>query len=157
MIHDGQADVAEGVIFGLRLLPIDRIFNDWEILRRIPDDGSADARIKSIPQFAVQCCDTHPGWVPLTDDWSGSHFGVDLAQGLSGTWGQVINFGKSESIHYAVSNSWREFLADVMDELANGNFSLIEHEDGDVEFKLAKPTTGYLSTALHQFYPSRTH
>src|SRR5207249_1783999 len=93
----------------------------WESDRRPPDDGAARARA-SYPAGAVQSCDSHPGWVPLTFDWGFSYLGVDLAPGLKGTWGQVIVFGRPEHRLLVAAESWRAFLAGYYSELRAGNF-----------------------------------
>ena len=155
LIHNGQSQVVEGVVFGLRLLPIDRILSDWEIVRAVHDDGASSKRTKSLPKNAVQCCENHPGWMPLTDDSSGGHIGIDLAPGAEGTWGQVINFGKSEYAHYAISHSWGDFLADIADELTSGNYRIQVHDDETCEFNIAKPTTGHFCDALAGLYRKR--
>lgn len=155
LIHNGQKDVLEGVVFGLLLIPIDWILSDWELMRRVPEDGAASAEHGSTPIDAVQCCDNHPGWIPLTFDGSGSHLGVDLAPGVKGAWGQVINFGKSEYNHFAISASWGDFLADLMDELAAGNYSLVTEDHGRVIFNWKEPLNYHFCDALRTLHKER--
>lgn len=155
LIHNGQADVTTGVIFGLQLMPLDQMAGSWECVRPFEEDGSESSRVKSLPKGAVQRCENHPGWIPMTHDWSGSHIGIDTAQGITGNWGQVINFGRSEYTHVAISSSWRDFLADFMDELANENFNLEDTGDGTKEFVLADPKNSHFCDILPQFYKKR--
>ena len=151
-IHNGQRDVATGVVFGLLLLPLDRVLSDWEAVRTLEDDGAEYEYCTSKPKKAVQLCQNHPGWIPLIADWSGSHLGVDTAPGVAGTTGQVINFGRSEDQHFAISLSWGDFLADMMDQFASGNVIIDTEDEEFIDFKLKAPRNDHFGDALPQLY-----
>ena len=44
LIHNGQADVTTGVIFGLQLMPLDQMACSWEGVRPFEEDGSESRR-----------------------------------------------------------------------------------------------------------------
>jgi cell wall assembly regulator SMI1 len=156
MIHNGQQDVTTGAVFGLLLLPIERICRSWEIVRRNPQDGAESKLVTSDPRGAVQLCDSHPGWIPLTDDWSGNHIGIDLAPGLKGAWGQAIVFGQSEGRHYVAANSWAELLADIADELADGNFRVERSAGGgQIDYSIDNPPVRHFHEAIAYKYVKR--
>lgn len=140
-IHDGQRNPCRttGCIYGLALMSLDQILEDWELSRRPPDDGAAWEGARSYPAGAVQACRSHPGWIPLTHDWSGNHLGVDLAPGLKGTWGQVIVFGTSEYRLFVAAESWAAFLTDYYSALRTGDFR-VERPPGErVRFEADAP------------------
>lgn len=136
LCHDGQADKAGGCIFGNRLLSVDDIAACWELNRGHEHDAVPQKRIRSFPAGAVQVCESHPGWVPLSADWTGNYIGVDLAPNLDGVRGQVIVFGKDESYHYVLAPTWGEFLANYADDLRDGNFEIIFEDSSEIpEFR----------------------
>lgn len=159
-IHNGESvewiekdgvTIFTGCIFGLQLLSADRIADNWEVVRRADRDGAESKWAASCPEGAVQLCESHPGWIPLTCDGSGNHLGVDLAPGLKGTWGQVITFGPDDPEHCVAANSWGEFLADVADDLEAGNYTITEEQSVNVRYQhfgFKDPFVGHLHQSL---------
>lgn len=84
------------------------------------------AKQDSVPVGAVQRVYAHPAWIPLVRDWGGNNLAVDLAPGPSGTWGQIILFGRDYDIKYVVAKSWAHFIALVADDLNSGRWYVDE-------------------------------
>lgn len=135
-IHDGQRSPCktDGCIYGLGLMSLEHILDVWEGHRTSPNDGAAGEK-PSYPAGAVQSCDSHPGWIPLTFDWGFSYLGVDLAPGLQGSWGQVIVFGYPEHRRFVTAESWRSFLAEYYSGLRAGNFRIDRQAEGRLTFE----------------------
>ncbi|KAI1404534.1 cell wall assembly and cell proliferation coordinating protein [Hypoxylon fuscum] len=103
------------------------------------------ARQDSVPQGAVQRAYAHPGWIPLVRDWGGNNLAVDLAPGPTGTWGQIILFGRDYDTKYVVAKSWAHFLAMVADDMNSAKWYVDEdsHELKLREFKTTRVEPPY--------------
>ncbi|KAF2254086.1 cell wall assembly and cell proliferation coordinating protein [Trematosphaeria pertusa] len=94
-------------------------------------------RQDSQPPNAVQKAYAHPAWIPLARDWGGNYLATDLAPGPTGTWGQIIIFGRDYDCKYVVARSWGALLAMVADDLASDKVQ-IDEDTGELklmEFK----------------------
>ena len=148
-IHDGQESGGRptGLIFGMTLLDIEDIIEEWNIWKRtaqrmnksnyLPSSSSISTPIsnskfsnysnpsqnkasmvqKSWPPGAILNAYAHEAWIPLAKDYEGNNIGVDLCPGPNGHWGQVILFGADQNEKYVVARSWAHFLADFVDDL----------------------------------------
>ncbi|KAI4868272.1 cell wall assembly and cell proliferation coordinating protein [Hypoxylon rubiginosum] len=97
------------------------------------------SRQDSIPQGAVQRAYAHPGWIPLVRDWGGNNLAVDLAPGPTGTWGQIILFGRDYDTKYVVAKSWAAFLALVADDL-NSSKWFVDEDTNELKLREFKTT-----------------
>lgn len=98
-----------------------------------------------VPAGAVKKAYAHPAWIPLVRDWGGNNLAVDLAPGPSGTWGQIILFGRDYDTKYVVARSWAAFLALVADDMNSGKW-FIDEDSGELklrEFKSTRVEPGY--------------
>jgi cell wall assembly regulator SMI1 len=130
-IHNG---LPGGIFSGMDYLSLDGALRQWsfwqerfqvdEFVREI--DDSYRQQGTSFPEGAVCPGYVNPGWVPLAEDAVMNHLGVDLAPGLEGVPGQVINFGRDEHKKFVLAWTWGWFLTDAADELERGNFRLVE-------------------------------
>ena len=104
------------------------------------------AKQDSQPSGAVIKAYAHPAWIPLARDWGGNNIAVDLSPGPTGTWGQIILFGRDYDCKYVVARSWAAFLATVADDLGSDKW-LVDEETQELklkEFKTDKVEPGYL-------------
>ncbi|KAI0122856.1 SMI1/KNR4 family protein [Xylariales sp. AK1849] len=92
------------------------------------------AKQDSVPAGSIQRAYAHPAWIPLVRDWGGNNLAVDLAPGPTGTWGQVIMFGRDYDIKYVVARSWAHFIALVADDLNSGRW-FIEEETNELKLR----------------------
>lgn len=88
----------------------------------------------SVPQGAVQRVYAHPAWIPLVRDWGGNNLAVDLSPGPTGTWGQIILFGRDYDTKYVVAKSWAAFIALVADDLNSGRW-FIDEETNELKLR----------------------
>lgn len=168
LVHDGQEHGGKptGVFFGITLLDIEDISEEWNIWRRAalrldelaqrqkPEPSSSNGAARrsasrdaslawienqaSCPPEHVQPLYAHPAWIPLAKDYDGNNIAVDLAPGPKGHVGQVILFGRDFDTKYVVSPSWGDFLAQFAADLESGN-SYIDDDIEDAVFAFKLP------------------
>ncbi|KAK7749399.1 Cell wall assembly regulator [Diatrype stigma] len=97
------------------------------------------SRQDSVPPGAVQRAYAHPAWIPLVRDWGGNNLAIDLAPGPTGTWGQVILFGRDYDTKYVVAKSWAAFLAVFADDLNSGKW-FIDEDTNELKLREFKTT-----------------
>lgn len=131
LIHDGEAQGATGVVFGLRLLPLSESLRQWQGWREVAPMFASEAdreeyagRAGSLPEGAIKAEYTNPAWLPLTEDGGGNHLGADLDPGPAGTGGQIITFGRDEELKAVAARDWTTFLHGLADLLQSGNYSI---------------------------------
>ncbi|KAK8034333.1 hypothetical protein PG993_009328 [Apiospora rasikravindrae] len=163
-VHDGQerGGMPTGIIFGSMLLDCEEIVQEWDQWRKVNHEflletnvvkpampskafgGSSNqassSRSKTVsPAGAVQRAYAHQAWIPLVRDWGGNNLAVDLAPGPTGTWGQIILFGRDYDIKYVVARSWGHFLAVVADDLNSGKW-FVDEETSELKLREFKAT-----------------
>ncbi|KAI0855420.1 putative 1,3-beta-glucan protein [Xylaria cubensis] len=97
------------------------------------------ARQDSVPAGSIQRAYAHPAWIPLVRDWGGNNLAVDLAPGPTGTWGQIILFGRDYDTKYVVAKSWGAFLAILADDLNSGKW-FVDEDTNDLKLREFKTT-----------------
>ncbi|KAI1814761.1 glucan synthesis regulatory protein [Poronia punctata] len=97
------------------------------------------ARQDCVPAGAVQRAYAHPAWIPLVRDWGGNNLAVDLAPGPTGSWGQIILFGRDYDIKYVVARSWASFLAMLADDLNSGKW-FVDEDTNELKLREFKTT-----------------
>lgn len=136
MVCDGQeaesaAGCSEGLFFGLTLLPLEDVFEEWRFWREVDTDPAtgANERLKeimqSIPTGWVRKEYSQKGWIPLIADRAGNYIGVDLNPAESGIPGQVIVFGRDFDTKVVLwrgdgATGWAKWLATFAEELESG-------------------------------------
>ncbi|KAF7353595.1 hypothetical protein MVEN_01043800 [Mycena venus] len=133
---DGQeaesaAGCAEGLFFGLTLLPLEDVLEEWRFWREVDDDPSTGANVQlrdsmqSIPTGWVRKEYSQRGWIPLIADKAGNYVGVDLNPAEGGSVGQVIIFGRDFDTKIVLWTGdgpagWAKWFACFVDELESG-------------------------------------
>lgn len=133
---DGQeaesaAGCSEGLFFGLKLLPLEDVLEEWRFWREVDDDPTTGAShrlrevMMSIPPGWVRKEYSQRGWIPLIADKAGNYVGVDLNPGESGSVGQVIVFGRDFDTKVVLWKGdgpagWAKWLASFVEELESG-------------------------------------
>lgn len=149
LLVDGQeressAGCTEGLFFGLSLLPLEDVIDEWRFWREVDEDRATGAnpelkqRMKSIPTGWVQHEYSCRGWVPLITDRVGNYIGVDLSPGEAGIAGQVIVFGRDFDTKVVLwrgdgESGWARFLAAFAEELETGGTFEVGPADRDSE------------------------
>lgn len=144
---DGQeaesaAGCSEGLFFGLTLLPLDDVLEEWRFWREVDDDPStgANPRLKevmqSIPPKWVKREYTCRGWIPLVSDKAGNYLGIDMTPDEEGKAGQVIVFGRDFDTKVVMfrgegEGGWGKWLSGFVDDLESGEgYELGSTHDG---------------------------
>lgn len=142
--HDGENDDRWGHIYGLPLLSLKHAAADWKSWASTLA-GFAGNRYAipggAWPKGAVDPAYINPRWVPLTNDGSGNHVGLDFDPWPGGRIGQVILFGRDEDVKVVLAESLGHFLDWVAKLLEGGNFRLSGAADEVVlrQFRLKEP------------------
>ncbi|KAG8895221.1 Cell wall assembly regulator [Tulasnella sp. 403] len=135
LMCDGQevessAGCPDGLFFGLTLLPLEDVLEEWRFWREVDEDPATGANtrlrsvMKSIPDGYVRKEYSCRGWLPLVTDRAGNYLGVDLHPGEQGTYGQVIVFGRDFDTKVVMwrgegEGGWGRWLASFVDDLEN--------------------------------------
>ena len=127
--HDGDLETNDrwGHIYGLPLLSLKEATLQWQGWKRVLADFHGDRyRIPggSWPAGAVDPAYINLRWIPLTNDGSGNHIGLDMDPWPGGRVGQVILFGRDEEVKAVLAPSLGKFLEWIADLLEGGNFRL---------------------------------
>ncbi|KAG8877757.1 Cell wall assembly regulator [Tulasnella sp. 331] len=147
LICDGQevessAGCSEGLFFGLTLLPLEDVLEEWRFWREVDEDPNTGANdhlrgvMQSIPEDYVRREYSCRGWLPLVTDRAGNYLGVDLHPADQGSYGQVIVFGRDFDTKVVMwrgegEGGWGRWLSGLVDELENGDgFEMAGAGDG---------------------------
>ncbi|KAJ7915473.1 hypothetical protein B0H13DRAFT_1999851 [Mycena leptocephala] len=133
---DGQeaesaAGCAEGLFFGLTLLPLEDVLEEWRFWREVDDDPSTGANVQlrdsmqSIPTGWIRKEYSQRGWIPLIGDKAGNYVGIDVNPADGGSIGQVIVFGRDFDTKIVLWTGdgpagWAKWLACFVDDLESG-------------------------------------
>ncbi|KAI0273717.1 hypothetical protein BC834DRAFT_855213 [Gloeopeniophorella convolvens] len=136
LVVDGQepessAGCSEGLFFGLHLLPLDEVLDEWRFWREVDDDPNTGAHprlrevMQSVPPEWIRREYSQRGWIPLISDKTGNYVGVDLNPGEGGSVGQAIVFGRDFDTKVVLWRGdgpagWARWLASFVEELESG-------------------------------------
>ncbi|KAF8638824.1 hypothetical protein AX17_001882 [Amanita inopinata Kibby_2008] len=128
---ESSAGCSDGLFFGLTLLPLEDVYEEWRFWREVDEDPSTGANpslkqvMQSIPANWIRCEYSQRGWIPLVADKVGNYIGVDLNPADSGSVGQVIVFGRDFDTKVVLwqgdgPTGWAKWLASFVDDLESG-------------------------------------
>ena len=128
---ESSAGCSEGLFFGLTLLPLESVLEEWRFWREVDNDPSTGANqalrrsMQSLPPGWIRKEYSQRGWIPLIADKAGNYLGVDLNPAESGSVGQVIVFGRDFDTKVVLWNGdgmtgWVRWLSSFVDELESG-------------------------------------
>jgi cell wall assembly regulator SMI1 len=140
-IHNGQRLGMPGVLFGLELLSIDRMIENWGNWESVSKDGLnenlADSMSSNPPGY-IKPLYVNLQWLPLTHDQSGNHIGLDFDPALKGTSGQVIAFGRDDDVKKLIARDFLSFVDMFVDELNTIEWAL----DSGTRWRINDPQRG---------------
>jgi cell wall assembly regulator SMI1 len=127
-IHDGQGKSVYGLVFGLELLSMRRIKQEWDNWNNLGDDLNAELApaMSSEPKGYVKPLYLNPRWIPFTTDQTGTHIGMDFDPDRKGVVGQVIAFGRNENKKKVLAKSFRDYIHIFVTQLRTIDWSLDE-------------------------------
>ncbi|KAI0673028.1 hypothetical protein C8Q78DRAFT_1022395 [Trametes maxima] len=128
---ESSAGCSEGLFFGLTLLPLEDVLEEWRFWREVDDDPATGANpalrelMQSIPPGWVRKEYSCRGWIPLVADKAGNYLGIDMNPGEGGAVGQVIVFGRDFDTKVVMWRGdgpagWAKFLAGFVEDLESG-------------------------------------
>ena len=146
--HNGENDDRWGHIYGLPLLPLEQAAADWQQWKRtLAEFGGNRYAIPggAWPEGAVDPAYINPAWIPLTNDGSSGHIGLDFDPWPGGRFGQVILFGRDEDVKIVLAQSLGQFLEWIAGLLEQGNFRLEAAANEVVlrQFRLKEPQSDH--------------
>lgn len=128
MIHDGQKAVDYiGMFYGISLLPLSGIQEQWRIWTSIIDEYGPEQMKEQFDQYQtslmpdrVKPMYANKKWLPFAAIWDSNHIGLDFDPEPSGSVGQVINFGREEEQKAVLADSFEEFVEKFIADLDSG-------------------------------------
>jgi cell wall assembly regulator SMI1 len=141
---ESSAGCSEGLFYGLSLLSLEDVFEEWALWRVVDEDPDTGAnpnlqtRMKSIPTGWIRTQYSNRGWLPLVTDRVGNYLGVDLNPGEKGTAGQVIVFGRDFDTKVVLwrgdgEAGWAKWLASFAEELETGDTFEVGNQESNSE------------------------
>jgi cell wall assembly regulator SMI1 len=140
---ESSAGCSEGLFFGLKLLPLESVLEEWSFWREVDHDPMTGANpalvssMQSIPPNWVKKAYSQRGWIPLIADKVGNYVGVDLSPAERGQVGQVIVFGRDFDTKVVLwrgdgPTGWAKWLASFAEELETGEgFEIGNNDDSE--------------------------
>lgn len=146
--HDGENDDRWGHIYGLPLLPLKWVTQEWTAWNRVLAGFGGNRYAipgASWPAGAVDPAYINPRRIALTADGSGNSIGLDFDPWPGGRVGQVILFGRDEDVKLVLADSLGGFLAWIDELLEGGNFRLTRLPGETIlrEFRLKSPAVDH--------------
>ncbi|KAG8867722.1 Cell wall assembly regulator [Serendipita sp. 405] len=141
---ESSAGCTEGLFFGLQLLSLEEMLEEWKFWREVDDDPTTGAnpklqsKMRSIPSGWIRCDYSNRGWLPLATDRVGNYLGVDMSPGEKGAPGQVIVFGRDFDTKVVLwrgdgEAGWAKWLASFAEELETGDTFEVGNQDTNSE------------------------
>jgi cell wall assembly regulator SMI1 len=125
--HDGEEDDRWGHIYGLPLVSLKRAASDWiQWNKSLAELGGNPYMFPSgsWPPGEVDRAYINRRRIPLTQDGSSNHIGLDFDPWPNGRVGQVIIYGRDEDVKVVLAPSLVTFLEWLAGLLESGNFRL---------------------------------
>ncbi len=107
-IANGQEEMSDYFVYGHELLPLQRIFSEWKIWKKMSDKGMFCKNgnpLKAVAQTGVKNYWWNPLWLPITHDGAGNHFCLDFDPDISGIPGQIITLHQDSDKRLLIANS----------------------------------------------------
>lgn len=121
--HNGQKYDSAGLIECEELLSSERIIDEWKAWKSLLDNKDFEDEngpYTSDPDNGIKNDWWNALWIPITYDGSGNHYCLDLDPADNGTHGQIIRMTHDDPQRILVANSFKEWLTDYKNKLANG-------------------------------------
>ncbi|KAL9936718.1 hypothetical protein V8E36_004786 [Tilletia maclaganii] len=155
---ESKQSCSDGLFFGLTLLSLERVAEEWNFWRAVDDDpatganSDVNAAMASCPDGWVRPVYSSRGWVPLISDNVGNYIGVDLFPHPSGAGspGQVIAFGRDLDTKVVLwrgdgEGGWGRFLQSFAEELESGECYTLGDDNGTGSSGEEEDSIGYES------------
>lgn len=133
--HDGQNGEAAGLFGNWEFLPLEDVLQEWQLWKDLNDKGHFDEQHPDVrPDGPVKKRWWHPAWIPITADGMGNNHCLDLAPEKTGNYGQIITLFHDNEVRRVVAPSLEQWIADILENLDNGNYRLVLDKEVDDYF-----------------------
>ena len=127
LTHDGEKDEEPGLFFGLSFLSLESMLAEWQTCSELSEDEELQQfESYSVPEDSIKEQYMNRYWIPIAHDHGGNYLGIDLDPDSNGIHGQVINFGRDETVKYVIARSITDLLAFIAQTLKNGTYTIDE-------------------------------
>lgn len=125
LIHDGENDEGPGLFFGLSFLSLESMLAEWQNWFKLSDDEELQQiESYSVPEGSIKEQYINRYWIPIAHDHGGNFLGIDLDPDSNGIYGQLINFGRDETVKYVIAHNITDVLAFIAQTLKNGAYTI---------------------------------
>lgn len=83
----------------------------------------------STPENAIKKKYFHFKWLPIFSDCGGNYIGIDFDPDISGTKGQIINFGRDEENMLVLSNNLEDFFDFILTEIKKPKSKILKSKN----------------------------
>lgn len=130
-LNNGGLCGTEGMnsILSLEFLSLKEVIEAWKGWREVEQGMYLDGEEPTYPNDAIKNTYANPKWIPILNDGGGNNIGIDLDPGKTGTYGQVINFGRDEQSKFVIADSLESFLSLILLCIADGKVGITQDTD----------------------------
>jgi cell wall assembly regulator SMI1 len=128
LIHNGQAINVVGLIGEWELLSLDGIRSNWKTWKYLLDSGNFNDW-EVVPAVTVVSSWWDAKWIPLTTNYTGDHYCLDMTSTPISKTGQIISLLHDAPQRAVVASSFRSWLTGFADDLENGAYTYSEEYD----------------------------
>jgi cell wall assembly regulator SMI1 len=121
-IHNGQPNEGEALFGEWQLLSLQDMVREWQRVKELVDSG-AITNPTSKPDKGVKADWWNDKWIPVTWNFNGDLWCVDLDPDSDGKTGQIVNFWSSETERELLAESFGELLETLAADLKKGVYS----------------------------------
>lgn len=127
LTHNGESDDGPGLFFGLPFLSLEVMLAEWQNYVEISEDEELQQiESYSVPEEWIKEQYFNRHWIPIAHDDGGNYLGIDLDPDDSGIRGQVINFGRDETVKFVIAHNLTDLLKYIAETLKNGIYTVDE-------------------------------
>lgn len=127
LTHDGENDEGPGLFFGLSFLSLESMLAEWKNCFELSDDEELQQiESYSVPEGAIKEQYLNRYWIPIAHDHGGNFLGIDLEPDSNGIYGQLINFGRDETVKHVIAYNITDFITFIAQTLKNGAYTIDE-------------------------------
>lgn len=137
MIHNGQKYDAEKLMDGEELLCLCRIFQIWNVWKDLYEKKHHSA--KAVTDKEIKNYWWNPKWLPLTHDFRGNNYSLDLDPSPEGNYGQIIRIWADDNSRELISPSFSLWISEYADDLEKEKFIYSPEYKGIIDREFFDP------------------
>jgi cell wall assembly regulator SMI1 len=125
LIHNGQIDESECLVYQQAILSLKRIVSEWQTWMDLLKDGAFIFEgnfLTSASNPGIRNDWWNPKWIPITRDGCGDSFCIDMDPTDGGKSGQIISMWYDIDSRELMSDSFENWITQYASELSKGNY-----------------------------------